>query len=198
MATGEMIMEVSLCMTSFKIIYILLNFFVGVFDFSFYRIPNIILFFLCLLFAGYGSLYLSMGDILWALGVFAGLLAFGFVLFNFHFIGAGDAKYLAVAGLWVGLSGILKFLLIVSLAGGALSLLYLLLGNHMAYLSDLSWTYIQKLESNFSFLKRLWFWSGKGAEGGKRVKVGTQTVPYGIAIATGAIMTFLGQLPTSL
>ncbi len=174
-----------------KILYVFINVLIGVYDFSFYRIPNILLGALLVLYAFYASLYLGGDHILSSLAVGAGMLALGFACFAFKFIGAGDAKYLVVISLWMGLPGVLNFILIFSLTGGGLGLIYLMLPHHMARLSDWIWSHIQKAEERYPCFEYIWAGSGVGAEKNKRANIGVRSIPYGIAIAVGAIITML-------
>jgi prepilin peptidase CpaA len=66
-----------------------------------------------------------------ALGLGAVVLAIGYGLFAAGIIGGGDAKMAAAIALWIGLSptfifDILRFFLIMSLAGGVLAVLVLI------------------------------------------------------------------------
>lgn len=51
-----------------------------------------------------------------------GVLAVGFVLFQFNVLGGGDAKLLAAAAIWTGLGAIIPFLVWTAVAGGVLAL----------------------------------------------------------------------------
>ncbi len=177
-----------------KALHAFIHFLIGLYDFSFYRIPNILLGMLVVLYGFYAPLYLDMNTFLSSLAICAGVLVLGFALFSFKLIGAGDAKYLAVASLWMGTHGILYFLFIVSLIGGGLGILYLSLPDHMARLSDWTWSKIQNAEERYSYFEYVWAGSGVGPEKKMRANVGSRTVPYGIAIAAGAIITVLYRL----
>jgi prepilin peptidase CpaA len=48
------------------------------------------------------------------------MLGVGIALFAGGFLGGGDAKLLAAAALWFGFDGLVEYLLLVSIAGGAL------------------------------------------------------------------------------
>lgn len=54
-------------------------------------------------------------------------LTLTFALFTFGFIGGGDAKLAAATALWVGFDYLAEYLLIASVAGGALTLALLLI-----------------------------------------------------------------------
>jgi prepilin peptidase CpaA len=65
---------------------------------------------------------LGWGGLAIHLAVGAAVLAVGFGLFSFGVIGGGDAKLGAATALWIGLSfDLLRFFLIMALAGGVLA-----------------------------------------------------------------------------
>lgn len=64
-------------------------------------------------------------DMLLHLAVGAGLLVAGMLLFSLNLLGGGDAKLLAAAALWIGYDQLGLFLFSVTLFGGALALLLL-------------------------------------------------------------------------
>ncbi|WP_228126797.1 A24 family peptidase [Candidatus Viadribacter manganicus] len=51
-----------------------------------------------------------------------GVLAVGFVLFQFNIIGGGDAKLLAAVSIWTGLTAFTPFILWTAIAGGLMAL----------------------------------------------------------------------------
>jgi len=176
-----------------KIIFVLIHLVIGIYDFSFYRIPNFLLGALLVLYAFYAPLYVGIEGILSSLLIFAVFIALGFALYAFKYIGAGDAKYLAVASLWAGphVQGVIQFVLIVTLIGGVIGIIYLLLKHHLARLSDWVWSRIQRGESHYPALQSIWMGSAQGAGMGKRENIDLRMVPYGLAIAAGAIITML-------
>jgi prepilin peptidase CpaA len=100
-----------------------------------------------------------------AVGVVA--LFAGMAMFALGWIGGGDAKLFAAAGLWLGLSGAPTFLLVTGVAGGGLALC--LLGLRSASVRPL-------IGAAPAWFLRL-------AERG-------EGVPYGVAIALGALIAF--------
>ncbi|MBL8545852.1 MAG: prepilin peptidase [Hyphomonadaceae bacterium] len=54
-----------------------------------------------------------------------GVLAVGFVLFQFNVIGGGDAKLLAAVSVWTGAAAFAPFILWTAIAGGVMALLLL-------------------------------------------------------------------------
>jgi prepilin peptidase CpaA len=90
----------------------------------------------------------------------------GILMFALGWIGGGDAKLFAACALWVGWPAILPFLIWTSLAGGALALALL-------------WS--RKLVATMPAMGPPWF--------GRLMQAGGD-VPYGLAIATGALIAF--------
>jgi prepilin peptidase CpaA len=65
---------------------------------------------------------LSWMDIALHAGAGVSVLAVTFMLFAFGVIGGGDAKLAAVTALWLGFDHLIEYLIVASLAGGALTL----------------------------------------------------------------------------
>ncbi len=107
------------------------------------------------------------GEIALDLGVGALALITGMAMFAAGWIGGGDAKLFAVAGLWLGWPAVANFLVITALAGGGLALL--LLNARSAYVRN-------HLAGAPGWLARL------TTPGGD--------VPYGVAIAVGALVAY--------
>ena len=93
--------------------------------------------------------------------VFAALLLAGMPLFAAGKLGGGDVKLLATTGLWFDLMGALQMLVAVFLAGGALAVIVLTL--------------------------RAFSWS-EGARQRVRMLRKGAGIPYGVAIAAGALI----------
>ena len=104
----------------------------------------------------------------WHLLAGAVMLVFGFGLFARGYVGGGDAKLLAAAGLWIGWTSLLPFLLITTLAGGVLAIVCKL------------WQLIRSEQEvrDFAWLRRA-----------MRTNL---ELPYGIAIAAGAVWVYSG------
>ena len=101
------------------------------------------------------------------LGVGLGCLVAGIGMFAVGWIGGGDAKLFAAAGLWLGLDTLVTFLIVTALAGGALAVLLL------------------KLRSNWA---RGVLPVGPGWV--ERLREPKGDAPYGVAIAFGALVSF--------
>lgn len=111
---------------------------------------------------------LSPGQAAVCLGLGLGALAIGVVLFALRWIGGGDAKLIAASALWLGLSGAASFALWTAVAGGALALA--LLGARRAV-----------VPLGLPLRRPAWIARLLEPEG---------DIPYGIAIAAGALMAF--------
>ena len=104
-----------------------------------------------------------------------GMFVVTYLLFYFRLIGGGDSKLLSVYALWVGLAGLVPFLVMMSLMGGLLGIATLALRKWKPFKDPAKGSWIDKAQS------------------------GAQEVPYGIAIFVGAVITFwqIGYLKLS-
>lgn len=100
------------------------------------------------------------------MAVAAGLLAAGYGLFSFGLVGGGDAKLLAAAGLWFGGAGLMQFFIMTAMAGGALAL------------ALMAW-------SNFRIHAEILKAPVLG-----RFGIITPPIPYGFALAIGAVAAY--------
>lgn len=100
-------------------------------------------------------------------GIFAAALAVGMAMFALNWIGGGDAKLFAAAALWFGWPAISSFLVFTAVAGGAFTLILLSLR------SPLLRPYVLSGPR----------WFGRLASQG-------EPIPYGVAIAAGALLAF--------
>lgn len=136
-----------------------------------YRIPNWISVALLAAFAvAVPVLGLSLVDLGLHAAVGAAALVIGFVMFSLRWIGGGDAKLFAVAALWFGWPAAATYATMTMIAGGAVSIVLL------ALRSDFIRPYVPTGPA--------WF---------MRLAQPGQDVPYGLAIAAGALAAF----PTS-
>lgn len=137
-------------------------------DVTSYTIPNwISLALIALFFPAALALGLAAPAIGLHVGVGVGALVLGMVMFALGWIGGGDAKVFAAAGLWLGWPASLTFLLVTCVAGGALAVG--LLGLRSVWLKR----YVAHGPA----------WFGRLATDG-------ENVPYGAAIAVGALAAF--------
>jgi prepilin peptidase CpaA len=102
----------------------------------------------------------------WHLGAGAAVLVVGFVLFSCGWVGGGDAKLASATALWFGFTHLLDYLLYASIFGGALTLL----------LIQFRMLPLPRLLAGREWIERL------HQRGGG--------VPYGIALATAALVVY--------
>lgn len=93
-------------------------------------------------------------------------LVLGVVMFALGWIGGGDAKLFAACALWLGWPAVLPFMIWTSIAGGGLAV-------------SLLWS--RKLAVGYPAMGPAWF--------GRLMQPGGD-VPYGLAIAVGALIAF--------
>lgn len=105
---------------------------------------------------------------------FAVLAVLGAVIFFMNLAGGGDAKMVAMCGLWLGLPALPAFFLAMSVIGGVLGVVALVLQKR-AFLLPLA------ASPNWQHS-----WPA-------RLGQGQRVVPYGIALAGGAIYAFVYQ-----
>jgi prepilin peptidase CpaA len=137
-------------------------------DATSYTIPNWIS---LALVAGFPLAALTLG-LPWPalalnLGVGAAALVVGMGMFAAGWIGGGDAKLFAAAALWIGWPAAIGYLAVIGVAGGALAVG--LLGLRSAWVRP--------------FVPAGPGWFARLAEPG-------ENVPYGVAIAVGALAAF--------
>lgn len=94
------------------------------------------------------------------------ILAVTFVLFSLNLLGGGDAKLIAAGSIWIGANHIVEYLVFVAAFGGVLSLAILGYRN---------------LVPAEAFALPGW---------ARRLHIPKGPIPYGIAIAAGALAVF--------
>jgi prepilin peptidase CpaA len=109
---------------------------------------------------------MDLADILNHIGAGAIVLVVAFGCFAMGWVGGGDAKIAATAALWFGFAELLDFLLYASLFGGALTLLLL---------------QFRQWPLPYSLAGQAWLLRLHAKESG---------IPYGIALAIGALMIY--------
>ena len=130
------------------------------------RIPNRICLLIALLYPSY--VLASPEPVNWpgALAVAAGVFIIGLIPFSAGIMGGGDVKLLAATALWAGPSAIVGFLLLTTLAGGALAL-------------------VMVTRCRFTLAG---LFEAIGANDLRDAVLG-RAIPYGVAIAASAYMT---------
>lgn len=134
------------------------------------QIPNRLSLALCAAFlvvAPMAGLTWEQGLTHFAVGL--GMLLAGIVLFSLNLLGGGDAKLLAAASLWLGPEQLLLFVVLVTIFGGALALAILAYRRVPASALPLPHWAIRL--------------HGQG-----------QPMPYGVAIAAGALAVYPSTL----
>ena len=109
---------------------------------------------------------MGLYDILLHVGAGATVLTISFACFAMGWVGGGDAKVAAGAALWFGFGYMLNYLLYASLFGGALTLLLL---------------QFRQWPLPYLFTGQAWLLRLHAKESG---------IPYGIALAIGALMVY--------
>ena len=140
-------------------------------DLMSFRIPNWLTVVTALLFFPM-ALLTGMPLVEFGWHVAAGLILFalGFALFSFGLFGGGDAKLMAAAGLWFGTGETMPFLVATVLAGGALAIAVALWSLFMAVID------IHGPSQETSL--------------GKAARALKPKLPYGLALAVGAIIAY--------
>ncbi|WP_213773398.1 prepilin peptidase [Bradyrhizobium sp. dw_78] len=109
---------------------------------------------------------MGASDIASHIGAGASVLVVAFACFALGWIGGGDAKVAAAAALWFGFGHLLEYLLYASLFGGALTLLLL---------------QFRQWPLPYALAGQAWL---------LRLHAKDSGIPYGIALATGALMVY--------
>jgi len=154
---------------------IIISVVIAVWDFLYYKIPNKLLLIMFALYVAFASYMYFQGDIVltWhAVIITLGCFAIGLILFYFNLLGAGDAKYLCLAALWMDYINIIGFISITAIAGGAIAIFFLTF--------EMYW---QKLR--VVILNRI----DKQTE----VYMPSKMVPYGMAISIGIIYVLISE-----
>ncbi len=90
----------------------------------------------------------------------------GYILFALKIFGGGDGKLMAAAGLWFGTASTVQFLMLTAVAGGLLVIII---------------AFLALIQSHFE---------ATGASFSASLKKLAPKVPYGVALAVGAILAF--------
>lgn len=96
----------------------------------------------------------------------AGMFALTFLLFSLRMIGAGDSKLISALALWTGVMGLIPLLFYMAISGAFLGIMTKILNKKTLFKNSKPDSWIAKAQE------------GHGG------------VPYGVAIALGAIIAF--------
>src|SRR5208337_1704330 len=99
------------------LLFLLIGLVAAAFDVVAFRVPNLGVLALCLLFVGVAVIRHSEVHWLSHIGAGAISLAAGIVLYLFYHMGAGDAKLLAAFALWSGLGALIPLLFWTAISG---------------------------------------------------------------------------------
>ncbi|HPD83046.1 MAG: prepilin peptidase [Alphaproteobacteria bacterium] len=104
----------------------------------------------------------------WKSHLIAAAIAFviTYILFHLKLMGGGDSKLLSAYALWVGLSGLMPLVFIMAVVGGILGLLTLVFKKWKPFKKTVKGSWVAKAQA------------------------GEESVPYGVAIFSGALVTF--------
>lgn len=152
--------------------YILLFFLAAIWDVWKRIIPNVLPAGLVVLFIGAGLL--SPLPVDWLSHLASGLLVLfvGAVLFGFGWLGGGDVKLWAAGALWAGLELVPYQVGFVTISGGVLALIMMLMRSQLPYFVLLLPTPIRPSLP--------------------QVLIRGEPIPYGVAIAAGSILVSYG------
>lgn len=139
----------------------------ALYDITTYRIPNILVLLVGVLFIGIALLHRD--DVSWGghFGAAALCLVAGLIPYYYRQMGAGDVKLLSAAALWSGLDALPPFLLLIALSGAAFTLL--VIGMRIVLSSGRIASLIL------------------GEQAGPRLLQRGEGIPYGVAICIGSI-----------
>ena len=154
-----------------EIAFVLIVLAAAVSDVIRYRIPNVLVLALAGIFFVWAALNYTQTAWLSHVGAALLCLVAGFALYQFRQMGAGDVKLLTAVALWAGLNGLIALLLFMSLSG-LLVLPLILIARWL----------VAKAQARGSWKAE---WSVP------RVLTKREGVPYGVAIALGAIVTMI-------
>jgi prepilin peptidase CpaA len=141
----------------------------GVMDVATMKIKNELVLFLLATYAAFAPLTgMDLTIIGWNALLASAVLVTMFTFFSFGWIGGGDAKLVSVAALWIGPQHIFSFLVYTAVIGGALTLLVL---------------QFRMVRLPADWQEREWL---------ARLHQPQCGVPYGVAIAAGALAVFPG------
>lgn len=161
----------------------------GIFDFLFYRIPNLFviaiigLFFIMLPVAGsdhFNLFPLAIGGV---------TLIICIIFHICGWLGAGDVKFITVTSLWAAKVNFLAFLLSTALAGGILALAYITLSVHIDTIRLFLISTAEQMFRNNAFFK---IYNDEPFIYATTFPKAKRKVPYGVAIMVGCL--FIGFL----
>ncbi|MBW8309127.1 MAG: hypothetical protein K0M45_05765 [Candidatus Paracaedibacteraceae bacterium] len=171
-------------------IFSILSLLAALFDFLFYKIPNILVLGILIFAVPLLLTVLSWDQVCFTLIASGIMLVISFGISMMGWIGAGDAKLLTVSTLWLASLDISSFVGLMALLGGVLAIIYVVLSPFIDHVRlkiiSLLTPILKKSTLCSIYLKEPFIFAT--AESYRQTKV-----PYGIAIATAAIAISLTQ-----
>lgn len=150
-----------------------------VYDSIWFRIPNLVVGAILILFVADAVRAMEVMAIVSHFGAGLVLFVIGFILYSFRLFGAGDAKLLAATGVWAGFDHLGGHLLMLALLGGAMAILLLVLRQALL----------------FAMMSG---WAGQAAASRvPRLLMVGEAIPYGVPIAVSLILIRTGYDPLS-
>jgi len=95
------------------------------------------------------------------------MFAVSYIMFAFRIMGGGDSKLATVLGLWIGLQGLMPFILSMSIVGGLIGFISLIIRKKKPFKNPAKGSWVETAQA------------------------GGNSIPYGIAIAVGSWITIL-------
>lgn len=169
---------------------------IALFDFLFYRIPNVLVATIIVLFFLLASLGL-LGENGWihlqgALLVASTTFIVGLLFYFFKWMGAGDIKFLATTTLWTSYVGMnFIFLITTSLVGGIIAGICYFYPGYVDGLRLRTIEFLRGYLQNNSFFMSYVNQPFLFVENESRHKV---RIPYGVAICSGSVFVFFSIL----
>jgi len=170
MSAGVLLNQAALCGFFAMTVYAALS------DVASFRIPNVASLVIALLYPLHVLASPVHVEWTWALAAAAGVFLVGLALFSRGWVGGGDVKFLSATSLWAGAALLLPQIMVMALAGGALAMAAVVLQRARRFKVD-----------------------GVAGLIGPGTIDTSQRIPYGVAIAAGAIFVgiriLLGLVP---
>lgn len=171
-------------MSLLLITVIIIGLIAALYDFMFYKIPNILVLALCLLAIPHLIFYISLDTAILTLGLAFAIIIVGFVCNKFGWIGAGDAKLLSVAVLWIAPQHVPAMILVMGLFGGFLAIAFLSIPTLIDTIRSTLITTTQPVMSHIPALSKYYKEEFISAHVPEKLKT---PIPYGVAIALALV-----------
>lgn len=180
-------------MELFYIAFGVIGLLIAMSDFLTYRIPNTLVAVFLILFIAHALIFQNAHALVIPGIFFVGILVFGFILFRFRLIGAGDAKLLAVTISWtIYMRDALTFILMVSVIGAILGIFYLKYGFFFENLRKKYVVFLQQVLKKINLDGIIREPEAIVSQSNSNKK--RQMMPYGVAIGLGCLILIIMKL----